>query len=168
MKTKTLVLGALLAVIASFFQLMPVLFSEVFIFGTIFSAVPIYIVSVINPKAGVLSYFVTAILVMLISTHEGLFFLLTNGVIGVSLGVFKYYTNRKTIIFIGSSMVLTITLSIMNYGVGIPILGTQIPGVIIIQLIILFLLSLVCNILYYYLSDYIFRTIKKCRILSNK
>ena len=161
MKTKTLVIGALLAVIAAFFQVMPVLFSEVFIFVTIFSAVPIYIVSRINPKAGVLSYFVAGMLVMLISTHEALFFLCTNGIIGTSLGVCRYYTNRKTTIFIISSLALTITLSIMNYGIGIPVFSTKIPGGIMIQLFIIFLISSVYNIIYYYFSDSIFKILKK-------
>jgi len=164
MKTKTLVIGALFAVITAFFQAMPVLFTEVFIFLTIFSAVPIYIVSRINPRAGVLSYFVAGLLVMLISTHEGLFFLFTNGVIGVSLGVCRYYTNRKTIIFTISALVLTITLSIMNYGIGIPVLGTKIPGGMIIQLVILFLLSLAYNIVCYCFSDFIFRILKKTSV----
>ena len=74
MKTKTIVIGALFAVITALFQVIPVLFSEVFIFLTIFSAVPIFIVSRINPKAGFLSYIVASILIMLISTNEGLFF----------------------------------------------------------------------------------------------
>ena len=164
MKTKIIVIGALLAVIAAFFQVMPVLFSEVFIFLTIFSAVPIYIVSRINPKAGILSYFVAAIIVMIVSTHEGLFFLCTNGIIGVSLGVCRYYTNRKTIILIISSLALTLTLSIMNYGIGIPIFGTKMTGGITIQLVILFLLSLVCNIIYYYFSGFIFKILKKSKV----
>jgi len=161
MKTKNLVIGALLAVITAFFQVMPVLFSEVFLFLTIFSAAPIYIVSRINPKAGALSYLVAGMLVMFISTHEGLFFLCTNGIIGVSLGACSYYTNRKTIIFIISSIALTITLSIMNYGIGIPIFGSKMTGGMIIQLGILFLLSLVCNIIYYWFSDFIFKILKK-------
>ena len=160
MKTKTLVVGALLAVMAAFFQVMPVLFSEAFIIITIFSAVPIYIVSRINPKAGALSYFVAAMLVMLISTHEGLFFLCTNGIIGVSLGTCRYYTNKKTVIWAISTLALTITLSIMNYGIGVPVFGTIIPGAMIIQLAVLFMFSLVYNIIYYYFSDFIFKMLK--------
>jgi len=164
MKTKTLVIGSLLAVIAAFFQVMPVLFSEVFIFITIFSALPIYIVSRINPKAGVLSYLVASMLVMLISTHEGLFFLCTNGVIGVSLGIGRYYTNIKTISYIASSLALTTTLSIMNYGIGIPIFGPLIPGGLLIQIVLIFLVSSVYSIIYYHFSEFIFKIIKKSNV----
>lgn len=85
MNTKTIVIGALLAVIAALFQLIPILFSETFIFLTIFSTVPIYIVSRINPKAGILSYFVASLIIMFLSVHEGLFFYVLTGLLGYHL-----------------------------------------------------------------------------------
>jgi hypothetical protein len=162
--TKTVVIGALFAAIAALLQLVPVFFSEIFIFLTIFSTVPIYIVSRINPKAGVLSYFVAGMLIMFLSTHEGLFFLCTNGIIGVSLGICGYYRKKKTITWLISSAVLTATLSIMNYGIGIPVFGSNIPGAIIIQIIIIFLFSILYNIIYYYFSNLIFNLLKELKV----
>lgn len=162
--TKTVVIGALFAVIAALFQLTPTLFSEIFVFFTIFSAVPIYIVSRINPKAGVLSYFVASVLIMTLSTHEGLFFLFTNGIVGVSLGICSYYTKIKVITWFLSSLVLTITLSIMNFVIGIPVFGTKIPGVMTIQIAILFLFSVIYNIFYYYFSSFIFNLLKRAKV----
>jgi hypothetical protein len=159
--TKTVVMGALFAAIAAMFQLIPVFLSEVFVFLTIFSAVPIYIISRINPKAGVLSYFVASMLVMFLSIHEGLFFLCTNGIIGISLGICSYYTKMKPFTWFLSSLVLTITLSIMNYGLGIPVLGSRIPGNMIIQIVILFIVSAIYNILYYYFLNWIFNLLKR-------
>jgi len=164
--TKTIVIGALLAAIAALFQSMPILLSEAFVFLTIFSAVPIYIVSRINPKAGVLSYFVASMLVMLLSVHEGLFFLCTNGIVGISLGICSYYKKMKAITWVLSALVLTVTLSIMNYGIGIPVFGTNIPGVVIIQIAIIFLFSISYNIFYYYFSNYIFNKLKKFKIID--
>lgn len=74
MHTKLIVIGALFAITAAVFQLLPILLSEVFVFLTIFSAIPIYVVARINPKAGVLSYFVASMIIMILSVHEGLFF----------------------------------------------------------------------------------------------
>ncbi|AGK96990.1 hypothetical protein [Clostridium pasteurianum] len=162
--TKTVVIGALFAAIAALFQLIPTFFSEIFVFFTIFSAVPIYIVSRINPKAGVLSYFVASMIVMLFSTHEGLFFLFTNGIIGISLGICSYYMKTKAIIWFLSSLALTSTLSIMNYGIGIPVFGSKIPGIIIIQISIIFLFSTIYNIIYYYFSSFIFNILKRFKI----
>ena len=162
--TKTLIIGSLFAVIAALFQLIPVLLSEVFVIFTIFSAVPIYIVSRINPKAGVLSYFVASMIVTLLSVHEGLFFLCTNGIVGISLGICSYYIKTRVTTWSLSSLVLTITLSIMNYGIGIPVFGSKIPGEIIIQIAILFLFSVIYNIFYYYFSSFIFNLLKRLKI----
>lgn len=161
MNTKTIVIGALFAVIAALFQLIPTLFSETFVLLTIFSAVPIYIVSRINPEAGLLSYFVATMIVMILSVHEGLFFLCTNGMVGISLGICNYYTRSKTITWTLSSLILTITLSIMNYGIGIPVFGSKIPGILAIQIAIIFFFSLIYNIFYYYFSSFIFNLLKK-------
>lgn len=162
--TKTIVIGGLFAIISALFQLIPTMLSEVFVFLTIFSAVPIYIVSRINPKAGVLSYFVASMTIMLLSVHEGLFFLFTNGIVGISLGICNHFTKMKSIILFLSSSVLTITLSLMNYGIGIPVFGSKIPGAMVIQILILFLFSIVYNIFYYYFSSFIFNLLKRLKI----
>ncbi|MEW8995565.1 hypothetical protein [Clostridium sp.] len=161
MNTKTIVIGALLAVMAALFQLIPILLSEAFIFLTIFSAVPIYIVSRINPKAGILSYFVASMIIMILSVHEGLFFLCTNGIVGISLGICSFYTKGKAITWAISSLILTITLSIMNYGIGIPVFGSKIPGALVIQIAIIFIVSAIYNIFYYYFSSFIFKLLEK-------
>ncbi len=161
MNTKTIVIGALFAVIAALFQLIPTLLSETFIFLTIFSAVPIYIVSRVNPKAGILSYFVASMIIMILSVHEGLFFLCTNGIVGISLGICSCYKKSKAITLVLSSLMLTITLSIMNYGIGIPVFGSKIPGVLVIQIAIIFAVSAIYNIFYYYFSSFIFKLIEK-------
>lgn len=165
MNTKTIALGSLCAAIAAMFQLTPIFFSEVLVFLTIFSTLPIYIISRIDPKAGVLSYFAASILIMFLSIHEGLFFLLTNGFIGITLGIFSRYTNSKMITLIFSSLFLTITLSILNYGIGIPIFGAQIPGTFIVQITVIFLFSAVYDSVYYYFANLIYNHLVKRHIL---
>lgn len=59
----------------------------------------------------------------------------------MSLGICNCYIDKKSIIWSISSISLTIALSIMNFGIGIPIFGTQFPGGIIIQLLIIFLIQ---------------------------
>lgn len=102
-KTRIIVLGALLAALAALFQLIPYFFSEMLVLLTIFSGLPIYIISRIKPKVGVLSYIVASAIIIFFTLHEGLFFLCTNGIIGLSLGICNYYTKRKSIIWIISS-----------------------------------------------------------------
>lgn len=164
--TRTIMIGALFAAIAALFQLVPVLFSELFLFFTVFSVVPIYIVSRISPKAGIASYLAASTIIIFLSIHEGLFFLCINGIVGMSLGICGHYTRKKIIIWTLSSIVLTITLSIINYGVAIPILGMQIPGKITVQILIIFLISIAYNVLQDYFSDFIYKILKgKTRII---
>lgn len=160
MNTKTVSIGSLFAAISAIFQLTPIFLSEMLVFLTIFSALPIYIISRINPKAGILSYFAASMLVMLLSIHEALFFLCTNGIVGISLGICSHYTKLKAVTLFLSSGALTITLSIMNYGIGIPVFGNNIPGVMLIQIIIIFIFSLIYNTFYYYFSNSIFNHLK--------
>ncbi|MEQ8155446.1 MAG: hypothetical protein ABRQ25_11265 [Clostridiaceae bacterium] len=162
--TKVIVIGAFLSVIAAVFQLIPALLSEVFVLLTIFSTVPVYIVSRISPKAGIMSYFVASIIIMIASVHEGLFFLCTNGIVGLSLGICRYYTKSRAVIWSLSSVALTITLCVINYGIGIPVFGSVIPGEIAIQLTIIFIFALIYNIFYYYFSGFIFDCLKKNKI----
>jgi len=98
---------------------------------------------------------------MILSVHEGLFFLCTNGIIGISLGICSFYKKSKAITWVLSSLMLTITLSIMNYGIGIPVFGSKIPGSLAIQIAIIFAVSAIYNIFYYYFSSFIFKLLEK-------
>ncbi len=163
-RTKIIVIGALMAAIAAIFQSIPAYLSEVFALLTAFSAIPIYTAARTNPVAGVLSYFTATILILFVSTHEALFFLFTNGIVGVSLGVCCYFKLKKIITLAASSVALTIALCIMNYGIGIPVLGIRIPGIIIVQFVILLLFSLIYNFIYLIFADLVYKKIKSSGI----
>jgi riboflavin transporter FmnP len=158
-RTKVIVIGALMAALAAVFQSLPVLLTEIFILLTILSAIPIYISSRINPLSGVLSYFVAATLIFMISTHEGLFFLCTNGVVGLSLGLCCYYRLKKPVLLLICAAVMTFSLSIMNYGIGIPIFGAAIPGPFPVQLLLLLLFSAVYSFIFLVASDFIYQRV---------
>lgn len=160
MNIKYITLGAILATIAAMFQLIPNFFSEMFVLFTVFSALPIYIMSRINPKVGILSYLVADFIIILFSVHEGLLFLFTNGMIGLSLGICCYFIKRKSIICIISSAILTIALCILNYGIGIPVFGGVIPGKIVIQLTILLGFSILYNIIYFFIASFIYNRLQ--------
>jgi hypothetical protein len=159
-KTKIIIIGALMAAIAAIFQSLPLLATEAFVILTVLSALPIYMAARLNPFAGTLSFIVAAILIFLVSTHEALFFICTNGIVGLSLGICRCYKMRIPVILPLCSAILTIFLSIMNYGIGIPIFGTKIPGTIIIQIVTLFIFSLAYNFIYLVFADFIFKRLK--------
>jgi len=166
-RTKNIVIGAFMATLAAIFQTLPVLFSEAVVILTILSAVPIYTASRIKPALGVLSYFVASVLVLFVSAHEALFFLCTNGIIGVMLVSCRYYKQKKPIILLISSLAMTISLSFMNYIIGIPVFGVALPGVIIVQIILILLFSFTYNFIYLLFADFLFKRIKKLLLNEN-
>jgi hypothetical protein len=163
-RTKIVVIGGFMASLAAIFQALPVLLSEAAVILTILSAVPIYTSSRIKPIVGVLSYLVAAVLILLVSAHEAMFFLCTNGIIGVTFGSCRYYKQKKLITLFISSLSMTISLSFMNYIIGIPVFGVAIPGAIVVQIIILFLFSFIYGFLYLLFADFIYKRISKLLI----
>lgn len=159
--TKLVVLGGILACISALFQILPTFLSEAFIILTIFSALPVYLLCRISPKIGITATIASFVVVSLFSIHESLFFLFTNGPIGASLGCFNHSSDNKKLIISATSIVLCITLCIMNFIIGIPIFGTTLPGTLIVQIIIILAFSLIYSFIYLHFCDFTFRKLKK-------
>lgn len=153
MSIRHITLGGFLVGISIVFQLIPVVFGEAFILATILSAFPIFILAKINPRTGFIGFVVAGILVLSFDSHEGLFFLFTNGPVGLSLGTLSYYSKVRRCIFIGAGLILAFTLSIMNFILGIPILFISIPGTLLIQVSILIIFSIFYCFMYLYIAD---------------
>lgn len=160
-ETRKIVLGGLLACAAAFFQTLPVFLSEAFVILTLFSALPIYIICRISPKIGIASTIASFLLISLFSAHEALFFICTNAPVGISLGCSGHFAiNKKSVVFI-SSITLACTLCVMNFIIGIPIFGTQLPGALLIQLLIIAAFSLVYTLIYLYFCNFIFNKLNR-------
>ena len=157
-KTKLLVLGSLMACMSALFQIVPVFLSEAFVIVTIFSAVPIFLISFIHPKTGFAVYLASFMLISFFSVHEALLFLFTNGPVGLSLGSCSHYTARKLIAISISSVILTCCLGILNYLIGIPVFGVALPGSIWIQFMIIIAFSFIFNFIFF----------KLCRIILKR
>ena len=161
MKTKTIIVGAFLAGLAALFQLIPVITSEAFVLLTVLSALPIYIIARIDAKAGSMAYLVAAVIVTLFSLHEGLFFLCTNGVVGLSLGIFNHYLINKTTIYMIASFILAAALSIMNFVIGIPVFGIKLSISPYAQLLIMLAFSLVYSAIYYNFANFVYKILSR-------
>lgn len=153
--------GGLLICLSVVLQLIPTSFGEVFIIATILSAIPIYILSRLNPKVGFVGYIIAGILIFFFNAHEGLFFFFTNGVVGFSLGVFNYILKSKVLISIFSGIILTLSLSVVNFIVGIPVLGINLTGNLLTQVGILMLFSIIYCFIYLFLANYVYNYLKR-------
>lgn len=162
MSVRNIAQGGLLICLAVVLQLLPASFGEVFVIFTIFSAIPIYILSRLNPKAGLIGYMIAAVLIFLFNAHEGMFFLFTNGVVGFSLGVFNYRFKSKVFISLLGGIVLTVSLLLVNFIIGIPVLGVNLPGNTIVQVCILLFFSLLYCFIYLFLASFVYEFLKRC------
>ncbi|HYE11030.1 MAG TPA: hypothetical protein VEF53_12700 [Patescibacteria group bacterium] len=160
-KTKLLVLGSLMACISALFQILPVFLSEAFIILTIFSAIPIYIITRLDPKIGLAAAIISFLLIGTFSIHEALFFLFANGPIGFTLGWCCSFTSRKLLIISISSMILSCTLSFLNFIIAVPIFGTPLSGTLITQILIIFTFSIIYTFIYLYFCQLVFRKLNK-------
>lgn len=161
MSIRNIAQGGLLICLSAILQLLPTTFGEIFIIATILSAIPIYILSRISPKVGLIGYIIAGICIFFFNVHEGLFFLFTNGLVGVSLGTFNYILESKLLISLFSGIVLTLSLSIVNFIIGIPVLGINLPGKLLTQISILMVFSIVYCFVYLYLANFIYNFLKK-------
>lgn len=164
-KTKLMVLGGLMSCIAALFQILPVFLSEAFIILTIFSSMPIYVICRIHPKIGITAAMVSFILISFLSTHEALLFIFTNAPIGISLGSLSHFNSKQLIVVSLTSIILSCSLCILNFIIGIPIFGAQIPGILLIQILIISIFSLIYSFIYFYFSQIIY---SKLFIFTNK
>lgn len=161
MSIRNIAQGGLLICLSAILQLLPTTFGEIFIIATILSAIPIYILSRISPKVGLIGYIIAGILIIFFNMHEGLFFLFTNGLVGVSLGIFNYILESKLLISLLSGIVLTLSLSIVNFIIGFPVLGINLPGKLLTQISILMVFSIVYCFVYLYLANFVYNFLKK-------
>lgn len=157
--TRSLVLGAVLLVLAIVFQLLPVFLSEAFIFLTVLSTIPVFIMAHTVPRMGITAYIAAGIAVSLFSIHEGIMFLCTNGLVGLLLGLSRYYLSNRLVCCILASIVLALTLSFLYSIIGIPVIGMTLPAAFVGQYLVLLAVSLVYNFFMLLLLEYVSRKV---------
>lgn len=153
--------GGLLVCFSVVLQLLPSILGEIFIIATILSALPIFILARINPKVGFIGFIVSTLLILIFNVHEGIFFLATNGLIGYSLGACSYYIKNKWLISLLSGVILLLGLSIINYIIGIPVFGIDIPGNFTIEIFSMFLFSYFYCYIYLLFAKNLFNQLNK-------
>lgn len=116
--TKLLLSGIFISIIMVI-ETIAIYSGESLVIITVLSAIPIYFISRVDCIYGVISYFCVGILLFGINPHQMLFFMGTNGLVGLSLGVCKTKIKIEIIAIFLSSVFLFIGLSIVMYVIGI-------------------------------------------------
>lgn len=137
-RTRILAISGLLAGTAILLQVMPGMLGQTFIFVTLFSGFPIFIISTMNPALGFAAYCSTGIAAALVSMPCGILFLFTNGIIGLSLGILSKSVESEAAMSAFTAALTAAMLFLLNYVFGICVFDYSIIKHPIAQVISLF------------------------------
>ncbi|HYF84202.1 MAG TPA: hypothetical protein VEB00_14375 [Clostridia bacterium] len=136
---RKLVFCIMLAVLAAALQAVPRILGTAFAFAAILGGFPVYIAAGLNWALGIAVYLTAAYITSIINISEALFFVCTNGIIGLSLGILK---NRFGSIYFApapSALIVISMLFAVNYLFEISIFGYSALKTPIVQAFTLFL-----------------------------
>lgn len=145
-------ISGILVGFAILFQIAPIVLSELFVIVTMLSALPIYIITRLSFKNGIIAFIAVSIIVFTISPHEGIIFIFANGPIGLSIGGFSPICRSSRVVALFTSIILTLSLSIINFIIGINIFGIDLPGNLFTKLVLIFLFMFIYSYIYMDLS----------------
>lgn len=155
MRIKYIVLGIVITIISFIINCIPILHSNIFTFTTILSTITIYIISRKSPSIGLLSYIASFLLISLIDSYQSIIFLFINGLLGIFLGMLRYYTENNKLVAILNGIILTISVNGMYSILGENSLYIQNTNSILTQILICafslgysLIMLLFCNYIY--------------------
>ncbi|KEF39247.1 hypothetical protein M670_01640 [Schinkia azotoformans MEV2011] len=122
-KTRMLVLGAFLACLAAVLQAAGGFLPGIGYFISPFATLPILICAMFSLSVGVMSYFLTILLLFILVPSELNVFPFTTGLLGIGIGgAFSFFKKRASIIFVGAILLTTGIISLL-YIFRFPVLG---------------------------------------------
>jgi hypothetical protein len=122
-KAKRLVLGSFLACMAAVLQAAGGFLPGIGYFISSFATLPILIGAVLSLHMGVMSYFLTILLLFILFPSELFVFPFTTGLLGIGIGAaFSFFKTRLSIISIGAFL-LSIGIMSLLYVFHFPVLG---------------------------------------------
>ncbi|MEH7086745.1 hypothetical protein V7139_29080 [Neobacillus drentensis] len=126
-KNMKLVVGSLLGAIAAILQSAGLIGGIGYAFS-IMATGPIVLAMVISIRIGLLTYAVTALLLIILQPSEVLVFLFTTGLLGIALGIgFKLYKTGSMVSVMGGSL-LSAGILILLYLFQFPVLGPSVSS----------------------------------------
>ncbi|HYF74959.1 MAG TPA: hypothetical protein VD757_00110, partial [Candidatus Nitrosocosmicus sp.] len=136
---RLLVLCVILTVLAATLQALPRLLGDAFAFAAVLGGFPIYAAAHLHWAWGIAVYLAAAYLSSIVNMGEAMFFICSNGIIGLSLGISANRLKNTYIRPVPSVLAVIAMLSAVNSLFGINIFGYSPLRTPLQQVLILFL-----------------------------
>jgi hypothetical protein len=117
-KTRKLILCGMLTSIIVIIELMPVLIAEPFAIVTIFSSLTLIMAAKIDKGFSVFSYIIAASIISSIDIKQGVMFIATNGIVGLSIGNFSQFIKNKVVCIFLCAAALFFSIVFVNFFIG--------------------------------------------------
>ncbi|MFP7300352.1 hypothetical protein [Neobacillus niacini] len=137
-----LVVSALMGLIAAILQSAGGIIPGIGMLISPLATAPIIISMLIYPAYGLLSYFLTIFLLLLIQPSELIVFPFTTGAMGIGIGLGLLLFNKVWKVVSLSSLFLTTGICLLLYIIQFPILGPLFMEISIINILMIYLFSL--------------------------
>ena len=160
-KAKRLVLGSFLACMAAVLQAAGGFLPGIGYFISPFATLPILIGTMFSLQMGVISYFLTILLLFILFPSELVVFPFTTGLLGIGIGAaFSFFRKRLSLISVGA-VLLTIGIMSLLYIFHFPVLGPAVSDSFsFLTTGSIFLFSLVYNWFWVEMALFFFKRLK--------
>ncbi len=153
METNELTFSAVLTSLILVIEVLAAKTGESMVILTVFSTLPLYILTCKKIRLGLMSYSIVALVLLMINFHQLIFFLCTNGLIGLTLGVLSKY--KKVLRIVVTASISVIGLLGVSLILGINLFGIVYKSSMVVGVIIIFVIM----IIYCWLYDWFARMI---------
>src|SRR5699024_3291268 len=113
-KNRLIVFAALMAVLAALLQSMGAFFGIGFLISP-FATAPIFLITVMSKRFGLLAYLVAIFILLLIRPDELFIFPFTTGLLGISLGITFSYMRNFFVLASANGFVLSLGICFILY-----------------------------------------------------
>lgn len=158
MKYKNVVLGIILMLVSILIHFIHIVVDDLPLSITLLSILPIYIINRRNPSIGILAYIGAFMIISSFDYYEGLMFILFNGILGIFLGMFSHYIDKKLLISIMTSIILFISINGIIIVINYTNIYIQSSNALLFQFSI-FIISIIISLASLIICDYIYNKV---------
>lgn len=122
-KTMRLILGSIFACMAAVLQSAGGFLPGVGYFISPLATAPVMLCSMLSLPIGIITYFLTMILLLILQPSELIVFPFTTGLLGLGIGASCYFFKKRISIIVGGAVLLLIGIMKLLYVFHFPVLG---------------------------------------------